>query len=825
MEEKSTDVYDLVEEYSKRLANGEALTIEEFISLHPENETELRPLLPALAVLADLSQNSCSETREQVPIPGVLGDFRIIHEIGRGGMGVVYEAEQVSLSRRVALKVLPFTALLSDRGLRRFQNEARAAASLKHPHIVSVYHVGCDRSMHYYAMELVDGIDLSSGISHLHQVAAIGSVGKGETRPSSTAAVAQLSTQRSKQSSEFYQSVAKLGIQASSALQFAHEEGVVHRDIKPANLLLDRSGSIHITDFGLARVQSQEDLTLTGDVIGTLRYMSPEQLSGDGVVDHRTDIYSLGLTLYELLAGRPAHQSKNRQQLLSSISDSAPISLRVLDPNVPIDLETVIQKAISKHPDDRYQSCEALCDDLRRFVAFKPVKAQRPSMFDSARKWCLRNTLVAAAAVSTILFLALGLAISTWQWRRAVGAELVAKEQVYSSEMQVAFQAWAQGNTQIANEIVNRYGGQRNDIELQLLLAKLSDRTLRSAIETDTRIYEVGFSPDGRYLVALEADKCTVWKYPSCQLHVELERFGYTTSSMAFLQDWLLYTDLEGSSKSRLAKGLIRVANLSSGKVIATLGAPDAGEMTGIDFDVEGKLYACVDVQGQHGQVLKTEELLDVLRGSKTTSMKPIDVEAGDALLRFDFAANEKSLVSIQLGHEVWLRDAETWQLQHKLGVCRGRNHRILFSADGAFVAATGASNNLGHDTRLRIWDTNTREELRILSERESTGSLISFSPSCHTAIAYGGAQGVVTVVDLLSRVTRRLSVGQVQQAAWTPDGQVVACANQNQIRFLRPPPDLSVDEANTSNLVELCVTDDYALTVCEDYARYPKSI
>jgi serine/threonine protein kinase len=245
--------------------------------------------------------------------PARLGDFRIVREVGRGGMGVVYEAEQVSLGRRVALKVLPFAATLDPRQMQRFLNEARAAAGLHHANIVPVHGVGCEQGVHYYAMQFIDGRTLADFIAEQRKGAAAGSA--------PTAPLAAQTTNVAPRSASYFRRMAEWGIQAAEALDCAHALGVVHRDVKPANLLVDASGRLWVTDFGLAQVQSDTRLTATGDLVGTLRYMSPEQaLPLRAVIDHRTDIYSLGATLFELLTLQPAFAGTDRQELLRQIA-------------------------------------------------------------------------------------------------------------------------------------------------------------------------------------------------------------------------------------------------------------------------------------------------------------------------------------------------------------------------------------------------------------------------------------------------------------------------------------------------------------------------
>ena len=313
----------------------------------------------------------------------VLGDFRILREIGRGGMGIVYEAEQISLGRRMALKVLPFASVLDERHLTRFRNEARAAASLKHPHIVGVHSVGCERGVHYYAMEYIEGQTLAEVI-HQRRICSIGSTAKLEapTRPD----VPSTSAPRSAaEDQRFFRQVAQWGIQAAEGLEHAHQMGIVHRDIKPSNLLVDGTGHLWITDFGLAHIQTDANVTLTGDVLGTLRYMSPEQASGRSrVTDHPTDIYSLGVTLYELLTFRSPFPGDDRQSVLRRIIEEEPSAPRHFSKSIPKDLETIVLKAMAKEPAQRYATAQQMADDLKRFLADEPIRARRPTLADRA---------------------------------------------------------------------------------------------------------------------------------------------------------------------------------------------------------------------------------------------------------------------------------------------------------------------------------------------------------------------------------------------------------------------------------------------------------
>jgi WD40 repeat protein/serine/threonine protein kinase len=426
---------DLVEQFTDRLQAGEAVDVEALLAAHPAYAERLRRLLPSLELIAGLGQSAVAELRgtarpEVGPIDGlgVLGDFQLGREVGRGGMGVVYEAWQLSLNRRVALKVLPFAAAVDPRHLRRFHIEAQAAATLHHPNIVPVYSVGCERGVHYYAMQFIDGRTLADLVAELRGLDGLGTAERnprdghtfaqanelvsGSPGPSAgpdpATALPGSSPQSgsSTRSRAYHRTVARLGLQAAEALEHAHVQGIVHRDIKPSNLMVDGRGNLWVTDFGLARIQEDHGLTLSGDLLGTLRYMSPEQASARSVlIDHRTDIYSLGVTLYELLTLCSAFEGRSRAEVLRQVIQEEPAALRRLNPAVPRDLETVVRKAMDKDPAARYATAGALASDLHRFLEDQPIRARRPSLLDRAAK-CLRRYRVAAvSAAATVVIL------------------------------------------------------------------------------------------------------------------------------------------------------------------------------------------------------------------------------------------------------------------------------------------------------------------------------------------------------------------------------------------------------------------------------------
>jgi serine/threonine protein kinase/streptogramin lyase len=500
-------VAQVVDEFRERQQKGEQPAIEDYVARFPQAAELLRKVLECWQLIG-LSGVGASDAAPDGLVAGVLGDFRLLRELGRGGMGVVYEAEQISLGRRVALKVLPFAATMDPRHLQRFQNEARAAAGLHHTNIVPVYYVGCERSVHFYAMQFIDGQDLASVIAQLRAVRAENSSNHKEkekeqaardpdaTAPAlsesgqqaATRPIAGLSTEPGKRSPEYFRTVARLGIQAAEALDHAHQLGIVHRDIKPANLLVDAAGQLWITDFGLAQMQSDTRLTMTGDLVGTLRYMSPEQaLAKRVVVDHRTDVYSLGATFYELLTLAPAYTGSDRQELLRQIAFEEPKPVRAQDRAIPAELETIVLKAMEKNPTDRYTTAKELAEDLERYLKDEPIRARRPTLWQQTKKWCRRQrTLVWSMAASFVLVLltaatalALGLIAVEEERGRTEAAYIALSKETKETESALAKVGEEQKRTKDA---LNDRTTALNDRTIALAKAKKAREILEAAL-------------------------------------------------------------------------------------------------------------------------------------------------------------------------------------------------------------------------------------------------------------------------------------------------------------------------------------------------------
>jgi len=500
----------LADEFLDRYRRGERPPLNEYTDRHPELADEICELFPLLQEMESARSDGESRSRANddtesgataLPPLRELGDYRILREVGRGGMGIVYEAEQISLGRRVALKVLPQQMLLNENHHRRFEREARSAGKLHHTNIVPVFGVGQADGYHFYVMQFIQGLGLDEVVDEVRRINVPGSDGSStpaagslrvvERRDVSAANVAQslvtgqfertkivnesgdatlLSSLReeavldngdrsstshsgsgsfavsssasmlgasgshssSRGQNTYWLSVAHIGRQVAEALDYAHKQGVLHRDIKPSNLLLDLRGTVWVTDFGLAKASDQKDLTHTGDILGTIRYIPPE--SFEGTADVRGDVYSLGLTLYELLALRPAFNEQERHRLIKQVTTSIPERLEKLNPGIPRDLVTIVHKAIDRDPEHRYQTPQAMAEDLERFGHDEPIRARRSTAWDRVRKWARRNPALAAASAAVAFLLMAVTVVSVVAYQQTAAALVQAEMSAQDAE-------------------------------------------------------------------------------------------------------------------------------------------------------------------------------------------------------------------------------------------------------------------------------------------------------------------------------------------------------------------------------------------------------
>lgn len=370
----------------------------------PELSGNCPRCLTALLLVAD---SSAPTESSPALVLRRIGDYELLEEIARGGMGVVFRARQMGLDRVVAVKLLRDSALAQPEEVKRFRAEASAAGRLKHPNIVAIHDVGADQGQHYLVMDLVAGPNLAQ-FTH-----------EGPLEP---------------------RRAAEITARIADAVQYAHAQGILHRDLKPSNVLMDTGGEVFVTDFGLARpLDGGSSLTLSGQVLGTPAYMSPEQAGGrSDTVGPTADVYSMGALLFHLLTGRPPFVSNSLPELMRLVAKVEPLSPQLLNPSVPRDLATVCLKCLAKRPGGRYGSAREFAEDLRRFLRQEPVLARPATRAERLWRWCRREPALATALAFAFFVLNLGGAAVTWQWRRAEKEAHTAKEELWHAQLQEA---------------------------------------------------------------------------------------------------------------------------------------------------------------------------------------------------------------------------------------------------------------------------------------------------------------------------------------------------------------------------------------------------
>jgi serine/threonine protein kinase/WD40 repeat protein len=570
----------LVEDYLARRRRGEAPTPGEYAARWPEHADRILDLFPALDLMERLKPGPDDEPAaepEAGDLPERMGDYRILRVLGRGGMGVVYEAVQESLGRHVALKVLPGHARADATQRDRFRLEARSVARLHHANIVPVFAVGEHQGVPYYAMQIIAGHSLDAVLDDLRRLRGVDRHGPAASEsalattigdrgslavarsllaggpdddwtaptvvpaagPSPASSDGGSSALSSLSEGGYYRAAARIALQVAEALAHAHDRGVLHRDIKPSNLMLDADGHVWVTDFGLAKLEGSDGPTRPGDVVGTLRYMAPERF--DGWSDRRSDVYSLGATLYELLTLRPAFDGLSRARLVERIVHAMPVPPRRHDPRIPRDLETVALKAIAKEPADRYPTARALADDLRRFLEDRPIRARRTRPVEHTWRWCRRNP-----SLATLLALVLGLTVAL-----AVGSTIVAMQLKQSRDRATA-RRWesylAGARARRASRQVGQRFGAIEDLSLAAKLRAsepLRDESIASLTLVDVRLLRRAAAPArgtiafddrlGRYAVGDQQGRVRILSASDDRELAALTGPGGATSYLRFL--------------------------------------------------------------------------------------------------------------------------------------------------------------------------------------------------------------------------------------------------------------------------------------------------
>jgi WD40 repeat protein/serine/threonine protein kinase len=849
----------LAEEFAARFRRGERPSLQEYIERCPDLADEIRELFPALVEVERVKEERPSPPgatqAAALPALGQVGDYRVLREVGRGGMGVVYEAEQVSLGRRVALKVLPRQVSQDLKTLARFRREARSAAQLHHTNIVPVFEVGKDGEVSYYAMQFIQGQGLDLVINELRRLKdgahpsgpdknadqALEKISSGSTvaavsrsrqasdmalslltgrfvsePPSSAERNASAATDRrdgvethasptsnlapasvlgsssavvlpggSQLSAvesgrrPFFRSVASIGRQVAAGLSYAHARGIVHRDIKPSNLLLDTQGVVWITDFGLAKA-SDDGLTQTGDILGTLRYMAPERFRGDG--DGRADVYALGLTLYELLTLRPAFDSPDRLELIERIKAEDPPRPRALDSRIPRDLETIVLKAIAKDPRGRYPTAAALGEDLQRFVEDRPIRARRASVAERFDRWCRRNPVVAGLLSAIFLLLAMVAGVASVgyvQTKRALSAAKVAesnahgeaaragaaekemRQQWYAAAVNLMQSAWDTGQVRRLRALLaesESYPDRGFEWYYCQRLRHLEQHTL---IGHRAKVSSVSWSPDGKRLATASSDgTAKIWDAVGGR---ELIPFRYSGPLDAV--SW-------SPDGTRLATGgwdgAARVWDAAGGRELFPLKG-HTGPVGSVAWSPDGKRLATGSEDG-------TAKVWDAAGGRELFPLKGHTGQVWSVAWSRD--GRRLATGSEDGTAKVW-DGASSRELFSLMGHT-GSIFSIAWSPDGKRLA-TGS-----WDGTAKVWDAVGRSELLTLKGHTGQVLSVAWSPD-GTRLATGSWDGTAKIWDAAGGrepITLRGHAGQVfsvvWSVTWSPDGARLATGSED---------------------------------------------
>jgi WD40 repeat protein/serine/threonine protein kinase len=827
----------LAEEFLERKRRGEQPTLHEYLDRYPDLADEIRELFPALLMMEDLGDDSGATTGSLAGDGSLaagarlqkLGDYRILREVGRGGMGIVYEAEQESLGRRVALKVLSAGALADTAAVRRFEREARAAARLHHTNIVPVFGVGQQDGHHYYVMQFIAGLGLDLILQDLRRLrrfraepepeggehpkpaqqpealsrsgvtaaevarslitgrfVANGKTPGSTTKPFESSAettpppIASEGSPKADSSSpvlpgsselsavsdsdrRFYQGVARIGVQVAEALEYANRQGVLHRDIKPSNLLLDNRGNVWVADFGLAKTGEADDLTHTGDILGTIRYMAPERFQG--TCDARSDVYSLGLTLYELIAMRPAYLAADRHALLERVLHEEPARLKKLAPSVPRDLETIVAKAIARDPAGRYATAAALAEDLQRFVEDRPIRARRAGLVERAWRWSRRNKALAGlmgTLAVVLVAVAVGASLSAFRFRDiARTAEL----NRYFSDVALAHRECQAENPGRAEKLLDACPPNLRGWEWHYL-KRQSHTALITIPAHDDYVFNVVYSPDGKSLATSSQDgTARVFDAATGRL-IHTLRGHYPDIC------WRVAYSPDGK---RLASGgrdkTVKIWNAATGELLYTLtGNPDT--VSGVTFSPDGHILAACSSVTKLWDTKTWREICPPLPGGWHVTFSPDgrflgvfsrerdqvwetaklvnDPGAVDPILRVEdsvfgrnaFSSDSRSIAVGCAGNIVKVLDVRTGRTILTLHGHANAIVELAFSPDGRYLASSS------DDQTVKVWDAAGARLLRTFRGHTDRAEGVCFSPESRR-LASSGLDGTVKVWDV----------------------------------------------------------------------------
>jgi WD40 repeat protein len=699
-----------------------------------------------------------------------LGDYELIEEIARGGMGVVFRARQVSLHRPVALKMILAGQFASPTAVRRFQVEAAAAARLHHPHIVAIYETGeCD-GHHFYSMELVDGVGLDRCAAEFRLRRSDGP-GKADK------AVAHERQRRA----------ARLMAAVAHAVEYAHQHGVLHRDLKPGNVVIDRTGAPHLTDFGLAKL-TQEDgtqFTVSGAVLGTPNYMAPELASGQAhQATTAADVYSLGAILYELLTGRAPFQAPTAVEVWRrSLQEDAPHP-STLNPCVDSDLATIALRCLEKDPPRRYRSAAAVAEDLERWLAGEPIAARPVGSVEKLWRWCRRQPALAGLSLFAALSLVGGLAGVWSQWRRAEHQAWTTRENLYAADMGLAQQALREGNFGRARLLLDAYRPEPGQPDLR----GFEWRLLRHSAQGDhsvaflghtNAIRSIAFSPDGKLLATAAGEGAVkLWDLESRRVHRALSGNTGGVHCVTFSPDGRLFATAG-------QEGLLKLWDTATWQVVT--------QLEGRPFQVAFAPTGTVVAYSEGGGVNRTTGRVRLWNYATGVRLRTWS----DAGSRLAFSSDGRRLITGNQDH-LALWDVET-----------GRNlwrDRRAFAALAIAVAPDGTRfAACGFQGEVRVYDLADPERSVLLKGHSGRARGVAFSSRTGYLATANGDQTVrvwnVASWDQTNFASRTLQGhgSGVRSVAFSPNGQFIASGDKDGVVLLwdakaRPPATLLSD-------------------------------
>jgi len=790
-------VEELAEVFFERRREGEVLTVEQFVEEHDAWAEQLTALLPMLLQLEAVAQ----DVAPLRPVAGVaagrrLGQYRLVREVGRGGMGIVFEADDEKLGRRVALKLLPPQAGLDGQLLERFEREASAAARLSHSCIVPVYGVGEADGLHYFAMEFVDGETLDAVLDRVRDVG----VGSEGTRPFESYTVSNADTGDSSSTAgggarDYFRSAARLALEAAQALDHAHQQGVIHRDIKPGNLMVSCDGELRITDFGLCHAEGARNLTQTHDVLGTLRYMAPEQLKGD--MDARSDVCSLGLVLYEMLTLHPARPAPDRFGLAREVAEGRILPPRRLDRRIPKDLETIVLKATESDPDLRYASAAAMARDLGAFLEGRPIQARRPSFTYLVGLAVRRNPTAATAWLVLVAAIVAGSFFYTASQRRWAADERrqreLADRRGYAASIAAAQGAVRAGWTDAARHHLATCPPALRGWEWDYL-QKTLDRSARTLDVSDTDVWDAAIDPSGDVLAVSDAaGRVALFQWPSGEALRVLEhpkrvrgvrfldaRHLLTCCDDGRLRIWDIAAASIRTQVTAHEKQITGMALHAPSGTLVTASVDGAVAVWRIDdltlryrIDVGCETWPpAVDPSGERFAFGANDNLVRVFGLEDGREIAQLDFMAGDPERKHHptpvaFSVNGKSLACADRRGRIHIFEAHSLDLRTVLLGWSDHAGRLAFLADGRLVVARQG----GH---LRIWDVASE---RIDAELRGHGhDILGLHVASGGSTLLTGGRGKLKVwnlpVDPIPRVLR----GEYK---WAPYGACALDANR----------------------------------------------